>query len=100
GDFEEKAVELAIDNQYDYVICGHIHQPCDKKVSRDKGSVHYLNSGDWIENLSWLEYNEGKWSLKFFDESQYEKPEIETKNINANLKEMVLPKEFAAFTSL
>lgn len=29
----------------------------------DKGKTIYLNSGDWIENLSSLEYHEGKWSV-------------------------------------
>ncbi len=27
GDFEQTAAELAIEKKYDYVICGHIHQP-------------------------------------------------------------------------
>ncbi|WP_239693411.1 hypothetical protein [Rufibacter roseus] len=27
------------------------------------GKVTYLNSGDWVENLTALEYNAGKWSL-------------------------------------
>lgn len=26
-DFEVTAMELAIDEGYDYVVCGHIHQP-------------------------------------------------------------------------
>ena len=26
-------------------------------------TVNYLNSGDWIENLSSLEYNKGQWRL-------------------------------------
>ncbi len=28
-----------------------------------KGSVTYLNSGDWIENLTALEYNKKRWKL-------------------------------------
>jgi UDP-2,3-diacylglucosamine pyrophosphatase LpxH len=63
SNFENTAAELAINNQYDYVICGHIHQPKLKKVSNAKGSVMYLNSGDWIENLSALEYNNKAWTL-------------------------------------
>ncbi len=96
-DFEEKAIELAIDNEYDYVICGHIHQPSDRIVSNENGSVHYLNSGDWIENLSWLEYNNGEWQLKFFDENLYQKPIIEKSNVSVNLEEFIHPT--AAFTS-
>lgn len=97
ADFEQKAIELAIDNQYDYVICGHIHQPADRIVTNEKGSVHYLNSGDWIENLSWLEYNKGKWNLEYFDESLYKKPEIEPNDISVNVEELIHPKIFANF---
>ena len=43
------------------------------------GSILYLNSGDWIENLSALEYNEGKWSIYSFDPNDYSK-EKETDN--------------------
>lgn len=97
ADFEEKAIELAIDNQYDYVICGHIHQPSDRVVSNGNGSVHYLNSGDWIENLSWLEYNEGEWTLNYFDETKYPKPEIEPNDISVDMKEFVKPVNFVSF---
>src|ERR1700744_3518087 len=58
--FEETAAEIAIEKGYDYVVCGHIHQPCDRIIENAKGKVNYLNSGDWIENLTALEYyNEG-----------------------------------------
>lgn len=55
ADFENTAAELAIENGYKNVICGHIHQPQKKVVTNEKGSVTYLNSGDWIENLTSLE---------------------------------------------
>ena len=61
--FETVAAEIAISNGYDYVICGHIHQPEMRTIVTDEGQVEYLNSGDWIENLSALEFNAGKWSL-------------------------------------
>jgi len=63
SDFENTAAELAIENGYKTVICGHIHQPADRKVETEKGCVRYLNSGDWIENLTALEYSHGAWSL-------------------------------------
>lgn len=65
-DFEQTAVDIGIDNGYDYVICGHIHQPAQKTIVTPKGSITYLNSGDWIENLSALEYFEGNWHLTYF----------------------------------
>jgi predicted phosphodiesterase len=54
---------LAIENQYDYVICGHIHEPKIALVETEKGKTTYLNSGDWIENLTALEYNNKKWKI-------------------------------------
>ncbi|MBC6999064.1 UDP-2,3-diacylglucosamine diphosphatase [Cytophaga sp. FL35] len=68
NNFEQTAADIAIENEFDYVICGHIHQPEIKTIKTDNGSVKYLNSGDWIENLTSLEYAKGKWSLYQFEE--------------------------------
>lgn len=62
-DFEQTAIDLAISNEYHAVFCGHIHQPCIRNVQTEEGSVLYLNSGDWVENLTSLEYADGKWNL-------------------------------------
>ncbi len=69
-DFETTATDLAIDNEFDYVVCGHIHQPCMRKVTTPKGSCEYLNSGDWVENLTALEYNNERWSLYSYHDRQ------------------------------
>ena len=61
--FEETVCDIAIENNYDYVICGHIHQPEIRNVVTENGTVNYMNSGDWIENLTSLEYTGGKWSI-------------------------------------
>lgn len=63
SDFERTMVDIAVHEGYDTVVCGHIHQPAMRTISTTRGSVEYLNSGDWIENLSALEYNEGRWSI-------------------------------------
>ncbi len=68
NDFETTVAELAIEKKYDYVICGHIHQPEKRIIETEKGSVTYLNSGDWIENLSSLEYVNREWSIYSYDE--------------------------------
>ena len=68
GNFEQTAAELAIENGYEYVICGHIHQPQQRIVKTEKGSVVYLNSGDWIENLTALEYDQCTWTIYQHDE--------------------------------
>jgi UDP-2,3-diacylglucosamine pyrophosphatase LpxH len=83
-DFEETATSIAIENGYDYVLCGHIHQPAIRNVKTDKGETLYLNSGDWVENLTALEYSEKKWSLyhykdEFGEEDIYEEDELNVK---------------------
>lgn len=70
GDFEQCAAELAIDRNYDYVICGHIHQPQDRIIKTEKGQIRYLNSGDWVENLTSLEYYENDWHIYQYEEAK------------------------------
>ena len=70
-DFEMTAIELAIDQGYDYVICGHIHQPKIRGHMNDKGSVIYMNSGDWVENLTSLEYDGDEWNLYKYNEEEF-----------------------------
>ncbi|RYG00711.1 MAG: UDP-2,3-diacylglucosamine diphosphatase [Chitinophagaceae bacterium] len=64
--FEQTSADIGISNGYDYVVCGHIHQPEIRQISNDKGSITYLNSGDWIENLTALEYHKGEWNIYRF----------------------------------
>jgi UDP-2,3-diacylglucosamine pyrophosphatase LpxH len=63
NDFENTAADLAIDKGYKYVVCGHIHQPEIREIQSDKGKVLYLNSGDWVESLTALEYHKGEWDI-------------------------------------
>ncbi|MBK6543109.1 MAG: UDP-2,3-diacylglucosamine diphosphatase [Flavobacteriales bacterium] len=63
SDFEQTMAEIALHGGHEVVVCGHIHQPRIGTVTTPNGAVEYLNSGDWIENLSALEYNKGRWSL-------------------------------------
>lgn len=62
-EFETKIAELAIEKNYHSVICGHIHQPGKRVITTAKGSVTYLNSGDWVEHLTSLEYYENDWHI-------------------------------------
>lgn len=70
NDFEKTAGDIAIENGYDYVVCGHIHHPEIKTITNDKGEVMYLNSGDWIENLSCLEYDGMNWRIYRYAEDK------------------------------
>ncbi len=68
--FEQTAADIGISNQYDYVVCGHIHQPEMREIENEHGKIMYLNSGDWIENLTALEYVDGEWKIYRYDENE------------------------------
>jgi UDP-2,3-diacylglucosamine pyrophosphatase LpxH len=88
GDFEQTATDIAIENGYDYVICGHIHQPVIAQYSNDKGSVLYLNSGDWIENLTALEYHNKEWKLFTYATDYVVQQEDAEENEKLNIPEI------------
>jgi UDP-2,3-diacylglucosamine pyrophosphatase LpxH len=90
NDFEQTAAEIGIFNKYNYVICGHIHQPQMRNITTAQGSIVYLNSGDWIENLTALEYSKGTWQLYHYQgEVQADKipeeEELSTSELFANM---------------
>jgi UDP-2,3-diacylglucosamine pyrophosphatase LpxH len=76
--FENTAADIGISNHYNYVVCGHIHHPEMREITNEEGKIMYLNSGDWIENLTALEYNNGEWKIYRFDP---------TEMIDSNVKE-------------
>lgn len=71
NNFEQVAADIGIENNYDYVVCGHIHQVEMKDFENGDGKITYLNSGDWVENLTSLEYNKGKWKIYRYHPSHY-----------------------------
>ncbi len=73
NNFEQTAADIGISNNYDYVVCGHIHQPEMREIINEQGKIIYLNSGDWIENLTALEYVNSEWKIYRFDESEMKK---------------------------
>ena len=89
SDFEETAAELAIENKFDYVICGHIHQPQMRKVETPQGDCLYLNSGDWIENLTALEYDKGIWSLMEYEKQNLPETQ-EDESVNTEIDPVTL----------
>lgn len=92
-DFEQVAAELAIENGYKYVVCGHIHQPQMIRKVNDKGTCLYLNSGDWVENLTALEYSRKQWELYRFKNDK-----LSPFFADQNLKEMDYKDLLAAIT--
>ncbi|WP_353181735.1 UDP-2,3-diacylglucosamine diphosphatase [Parapedobacter lycopersici] len=71
NDFEVTAASLAIEKGYQYVVCGHIHHPEIKQIETELGTVTYLNSGDWVENLTALECHRGKWRIYRYQAEDY-----------------------------
>jgi UDP-2,3-diacylglucosamine pyrophosphatase LpxH len=86
NNFEETAIDLAIEDKYDYVICGHIHQPQIRMKSANGFSTTYLNSGDWIENCTALEYSNNEWSIYTFDKHDFHFDKHFNDEIKRNIK--------------
>ncbi len=82
NDFEKVTTELAIDKGFSYVVCGHIHQPRIKRKVNEKGTCLYLNSGDWVENLTALEYNHNRWHLVYYQNLNLESVEVKDAKID------------------
>lgn len=105
NNFEVTAAEIGISNEYNFVVCGHIHKPEIRDIKTDKGTITYLNSGDWVENLTALEYNNEEWSIyhykddKIAQNSKHEdehKEELTTTELYANLLQEFLPLNYHA----
>ena len=71
--FEQTAADLAVEKKYSYVICGHIHHSeiREMQATDGSGSVLYLNSGDWVESLTALEYYNGDWTIFKYDPADF-----------------------------
>ena len=98
NDFEGTAADIAMENNYTYVICGHIHQPKIREFSNERGNkVTYLNSGDWVENMTSLEYNAKKWRifdyqteyLSFQNQTNPDKSLVDSYNYSDLLNELI-----------
>ena len=76
NDLEKIASLLAIEKKYDFVICGHIHHPSIKKIESSGGSVMYQNSGDWVEHMTALEYENKAWKLYYYNEDEFPSPAV------------------------
>jgi len=50
SDFEYRVASLAKKKGLDGAISGHIHHPLQKTIN----GIHYINTGDWIENNSYV----------------------------------------------
>ena len=93
SNFEKTVSDLAIKNGYDFVVCGHIHQPKMKLIKNNNGTTTYLNSGDWVENLTALEFQFNRWKIY-----HYNKDKLRSFYADEDLKEMTSNDLIAAIT--
>jgi UDP-2,3-diacylglucosamine pyrophosphatase LpxH len=70
-DYAVTGAEIGAENGYQVVANGHSHIPEIKEIDTANGKVLYLNSGDWVENMTALEYNEGTWKLVWFKDLKF-----------------------------
>ena len=84
--FEETAAQLAAKRDYRYIVCGHIHHAEKRKIFVGDKKIIYLNSGDWVENLTSLEYNKGKWKIfTYKEENKTKTPVIDSEEYELSL---------------
>jgi UDP-2,3-diacylglucosamine pyrophosphatase LpxH len=50
-------------NEFDVVILAHSHIPVFRIYSGDK---YYINTGDWVNNFSYVKLENGKVSLNYY----------------------------------
>jgi UDP-2,3-diacylglucosamine pyrophosphatase LpxH len=93
NDYEKVISDLAIENGYDYVVCGHIHQPKMEYKENKHGKTLYLNSGDWVENFTALEYQFKRWKTYTYSEDK-----LSPFFADEDIKEMEIKDLIAAIT--
>lgn len=75
--FELAIANAALSKEIGLVICGHTHISVDKTITTEKGTVRYINCGDWVEHFSAAECIDGNWSLNYI-KSELEEEESES----------------------
>lgn len=57
--YEQACAEYAAKKGFDAIVTGHIHYANLRRI----GAVDYINSGDWVESMTALEYDQGQWRV-------------------------------------
>lgn len=91
--FEKVITDLAIENSYDYVVCGHTHHPKMAYIENKHGKTMYLNSGDWVENFTALEYQFKRWKTY-----SYSKDKLSPFYVDEDMEDMDIKDLIAAIT--
>lgn len=85
SDFERVCAEYAKAEGYDAVACGHIHQPCIRKID----GITYMNSGDWVESLTSLEYD-GEWTIYRYHDTEDGSEDDDIDDYSYDLQKLML----------
>jgi UDP-2,3-diacylglucosamine pyrophosphatase LpxH len=84
--FEQNVAKMAINQHYDHVVCGHSHFPNKLIIETAKGECLYLNSGDWVEHMTALEYSFKRWKIYRYENDKlasfYMDEELKSMDIN------------------
>lgn len=91
--FEKNVAKMAINQQYDHVVCGHSHSPKKEVIETSKGKCLYLNSGDWVSHMTALEYTFKRWKLY-----RYENDKLVSFYMDEDLKSMDMNELVTAIT--
>ena len=84
--FEKNVAKMAINQHYDHVVCGHSHFPNKQIIETTKGECLYLNSGDWVQHMTALEYSFKRWKIYRYQNDKlasfYMDEELKSMDIN------------------
>jgi hypothetical protein len=61
-----------------------------KQIDTENGSVMYLNSGDWVENLTALEYHDKTWCIYEYKSADYIKDQSSEENDKMDIVAKIL----------
>jgi UDP-2,3-diacylglucosamine pyrophosphatase LpxH len=68
--FGEVAARLAAARRCEYVICGAPHRAQNSWFEGPYGKCQFLSPGDWVQNLTALEYNFKRWKPYHYREDK------------------------------
>jgi len=91
--FEETVASMAIRKNYNYVICGHTHHPKKKTITNAAGTTTYLNSGDWVDHCTALEYNRKEWKLQEMGPDFHQKEDLDDHDDTLHFSKAILFRE-------
>jgi len=63
-DFAQRTLE---EGEVDVVICGHSHYPIVEEFQTAGGTRHYINSGDWLNHRSYVDWDAQDFDIKAYD---------------------------------